>query len=111
MRRPAAVLAVLALAVSAGCAGSTNSADQSGGGNGGGNGSAASPGSVDGFTTPVTQVPFEAGGADGSGADGSERPQARGGVGGGADTDEPGDRPGADREIKPPRGGDPDADG
>jgi hypothetical protein len=60
---------------------------------------------------PGTQVPFEAGGADGSGADGSERPQARGGVGGGADTDEPGDRPGADREIKPPRGGDPDADG
>lgn len=46
---------------------------------------------------------FELGGADGSGADGSEESAPRGGVSAGPDTKEPGDRPGGDSEFKPPR--------
>lgn len=111
MRRLApAALAVLALA--AGCAGATNGADQTGGGNGGEAGSSASPGGVPAVTTPGTGIPYETGGGDGSGADGSERVRARGGVAAGSDSAEPGERPGADAQVKPPRdNASPDADG
>ena len=46
---------------------------------------------------------FELGGADGSGADGSEETAPRGGVSAGPDTKEPGDRPDGDGQFKPPR--------
>ena len=46
---------------------------------------------------------FELGGADGSGADGSEDTSPRGGIAAGPDTKEPGDRPGGDSEFEPPR--------
>jgi hypothetical protein len=46
---------------------------------------------------------FELGGADGSGADGSEESAPRGGVAAGPDTKEPGDRPGGAGGFEPPR--------
>ncbi|HEX2085083.1 MAG TPA: hypothetical protein VHF89_05330 [Solirubrobacteraceae bacterium] len=46
---------------------------------------------------------YESGGADGSGADGSEDTTPRGGVAAGPDTREPGDTPFGDAEFKPPR--------
>ena len=49
-------------------------------------------------------APYELGGADGSGADGSEEDAPRGGVAAGPDTKEPGDQPFGDAEQKPPRG-------
>ena len=108
---PSALLAALALAA-AGCGGATNGADQTGGGNGGEAGRAASPGGIPAVTTPGSGVAYETGGGDGSGADGSERERARGGVAAGQDSNEPGERPGADAEIKPPReNAAPDADG
>ena len=55
------------------------------------------------ITAPNTTIPYESGGADGSGADGSERDDGRGGVAAGPDTVEPGDNPGGDEIIKPPR--------
>jgi hypothetical protein len=102
MRRLTSLLAVLVLALAAaGCGGGSSSSDRS-----------ASPGTAEGFLTPNTAVPYETGGADGSGADGSEATEARGGIGGGTDTQEPGERPGADAEIKPPRNNDDvDSDG
>jgi hypothetical protein len=39
----------------------------------------------------IGDVPYEDGGADGSGADGKETDAARGGIAGGPDTKEPGD--------------------
>ncbi len=91
MPRPVAatLLAVLALA-GAGCGGATQGADQSGGGNGGEAGRAASPGDVPPVTTPGTGVPYEIGGGDGSGSDGVEAAQGRGGVAAGADSSQPG---------------------
>ncbi len=47
--------------------------------------------------------PYELGGADGSGADGTEETAPRGGVSAGPDTKEPGDRPDGDSQFKPPR--------
>jgi len=100
MRRLTSLLAVLVLALAAGCGGGEEQLES------------ASPGSVGGFLTPNGQEPYETGGGDGSGADGSEEPDARGGVAGAADTSEPGERPGADAEIKPPRNNDDiDSDG
>ncbi len=88
MPRTARVAAVAALALAvAGCGGATNGADQTGGGNGGEAGSAASPGGVPAVTTPGAGVPYEIGGGDGSGADGSEDVRARGGVAAGPDSD------------------------
>ena len=55
------------------------------------------------ITAPNTTIPYETGGADGSGADGSERDDGRGGIAAGPDTVEPGDNPGGDEIIKPPR--------
>ncbi len=86
--RPACVAAVAVLALAtAGCGGSTGGADQTGGGNGGEAGSAASPGGVPAVTTPGTGVPYEVGGGDGSGADGSDDVRARGGVAAAPDSD------------------------
>ena len=63
---------------------------------------------IRGDDAPSVTVPggavYENGGADGSGADGSESRQDRGGIGAGPDTPEPGDSPGADTQFKPPRG-------
>ncbi|HEX8207850.1 MAG TPA: hypothetical protein VF587_17420 [Solirubrobacteraceae bacterium] len=57
----------------------------------------------------TTGGPYELGGADGSGADGLEKDAPRGGIAGGPDTEEPGDRPDGDSEFKPPRdSGDPE---
>ena len=47
----------------------------------------------------VGDVPYEDGGADGSGADGTEEAAPRGGIGGGPDTPSPIDRP--DGDIQP----------
>ncbi len=47
--------------------------------------------------------PYELGGADGSGADGSEENAPRGGIAAGPDTKEPGDQPFGDSAQKPPR--------
>ncbi len=46
---------------------------------------------------------YELGGRDGSGADGLEEPEPRGGIAAGPDTKEPGDQPDGDAEQKPPR--------
>ena len=51
----------------------------------------------------IGDQPFELGGADGSGADGQEVDARRGGIAGGPDTKEPGDRPDGDGEFEPPR--------
>ena len=52
----------------------------------------------------ITNVlPYELGGADGSGADGEEERAERGGIAAGPDTREPGDRPYGDSATKPPR--------
>ena len=48
-------------------------------------------------------LPYELGGADGSGADGLEERAPRGGIAAGPDTKEPGDTPDGDREFKVPR--------
>jgi hypothetical protein len=55
------------------------------------------------ITSPGTTIPYENGGADGSGADGSERTAARGGIAAGHDTKEPGTDVDADNEFAPPR--------
>ena len=65
----------------------------------------ASPGDVPGITTPNTERQYENGGADGSGADGTESPEARGGIAAGPDSPDPGDESGADSQFSPPRGG------
>jgi hypothetical protein len=49
-------------------------------------------------------VPYENGGADGSGADGSERSAARGGIAAGPDNPDPAEGAGADEATSPPRG-------
>ena len=54
------------------------------------------------ITAPGTTIPYETGGADGSGADGVEKADGRGGIAAGHDTPAPGDRKGADSEIGPP---------
>ena len=54
------------------------------------------------ITSPGTTIPYESGGADGSGADGREKADGRGGIAAGHDTPAPGDRDGADSEIGPP---------
>ena len=59
---------------------------------------------VPAVTVPGTDIPYEAGGADGAGSDGSEDPRSRGGVAAGPDTSEPGEQRGADEEQSPPRG-------
>ena len=58
-------------------------------------------------TAPGTELSYEGGGADGSGADGSERRHPRGGIAAGPDDPDPGEQPGADTETKPPRGNTP----
>jgi hypothetical protein len=55
------------------------------------------------ITSPGTTIPYENGGADGSGADGSEQTNDRGGIAGGRDTKEPGTDVDADKELSPPR--------
>lgn len=65
----------------------------------------ASPGDQPGITTPNSGRAYENGGADGSGADGVEEPEQRGGIAAGPDSPEPGDQKGADSQFKPPRGG------
>ena len=56
------------------------------------------------ITSPGTTIPYEAGGGDGSGADGSEKAQPRGGVAAGPDTPAPRDEPGG--EVADPSEGD-----
>jgi hypothetical protein len=56
----------------------------------------ASPGDAPAITSPGTGSEYENGGADGSGADGTEEASDRGGIAAGPDTPAPGDRPGAD---------------
>lgn len=90
-RRP--LLCLLAAGAIAGCGGEDETATQ------------ASPGDVPALTTPNSGREYENGGADGSGADGREEPEQRGGIAAGADTREPGDSEGADTQFKPPRGG------
>jgi hypothetical protein len=53
------------------------------------------------------EAPYEAGGADGSGADGEEKRDSRGGVAGGPDTKEPDERPRGDESTQPPATDDP----
>ena len=65
----------------------------------------ASPGDVPGITTPRSEREYENGGADGSGADGVEAEEQRGGIAAGSDHKEPGDSEGADTRHSPPRGG------
>ena len=55
------------------------------------------------ITAPGTTFPYENGGADGSGADGREQPDPRGGIAAGHDTTEPGTDVDADTEFSPPR--------
>ncbi|HEX8123107.1 MAG TPA: hypothetical protein VF549_17785 [Solirubrobacteraceae bacterium] len=50
-------------------------------------------------------LPYELGGADGSGADGKETDAARGGIAAGPDTKEPGDQDFGDGVQAPPRSG------
>ena len=89
-----AVLCVLAAsALAAGCGGSDETTTQ------------ASPGDVPGITTPGSEREYENGGADGSGADGAETAEPRGGIAAGPDHKEPGDAEGADTRFSPPRGG------
>jgi hypothetical protein len=57
------------------------------------------------ITAPGTTIPYESGGADGSGSDGSEAVDDRGGIAAGPDSREPGEDQGADDEFKPPRSG------
>ncbi len=82
----AAVLAVLALSVSA-CAEEQPKVTEGG---------------APAITTPSGDA-YQNGGSDGSGADGYERRESRGGIVAGGDSPEPGDSPGADTEFKPPR--------
>lgn len=94
LRRPlVSVLALGALAI-AGCGGDDTKTVTE-----------ASPGDQPGITTPNSGREYENGGADGSGADGVEEPEQRGGIAAGADSPEPGDQKGADSQFKPPRGG------
>lgn len=51
--------------------------------------------------SPGTTIPYEQGGGDGSGADGSERAQPRGGVAAGPDTPAPLDEPGGEAADTP----------
>lgn len=87
------VLALAALAV-AGCGGEDTKTVTE-----------ASPGDQPGLTTPNTGREYENGGADGSGADGTESPESRGGIAAGPDSPDPGDDEGADSQFSPPRGG------
>ena len=48
------------------------------------------------ITSPGTTIPYENGGGDGSGADGSEKAQPRGGIAAGPDTPAPRDEPGGE---------------
>ena len=61
-----------------------------------------SEGGAPAITTPSGDV-YENGGSDGSGADGYERKERRGGIVAGSDSPEPGDSQGADTEFSPPR--------
>ena len=65
----------------------------------------ASPGDQPGVTTPNSDRQYENGGADGSGADGTESPEARGGIAAGPDSPDPAESEGADSQFSPPRGG------
>jgi hypothetical protein len=58
----------------------------------------------------TTGEPYELGGADGSGADGEEKQDPRGGIAAGPDTKEPGDQPFGDSEQRPPGNLDDDVD-
>lgn len=61
------------------------------------------PEASEGGAPAVTVVePYELGGADGSGADGTEDTAPRGGIAAGPDTTEPGDNPDGDSEFTPP---------
>lgn len=86
MTRPtlAALLAATALLV--GCGGDSEPE------------TSASPDAVPGITAPGADSDYENGGADGSGADGREAAEDRGGIAAGPDTPAPGDRPGADEQ-------------
>jgi hypothetical protein len=75
------------------------------GGDGGKTVTEASPGQEPGITTPNSGRQYENGGADGSGADGTESSEPRGGIAAGPDSPSPGDREGADSQFSPPRGG------
>jgi hypothetical protein len=48
------------------------------------------------ITSPGTTIPYENGGGDGSGADGSEKANPRGGIAAGGDTPAPRDEPGGE---------------
>ena len=50
----------------------------------------------------IGDQPYEDGGADGSGADGAEKANPRGGIAGGHDEPEPTDRPDGDEQPEQP---------
>jgi hypothetical protein len=50
----------------------------------------------------VGGIPYEDGGGDGSGADGTEEPNPRGGIAAGPDTPSPTDQPDGDIQSKQP---------
>ena len=56
------------------------------------------------ITSPDSNIPYENGGGDGSGADGSEAANDRGGIAAGPDQPGPSDRPGADIDVEPTEG-------
>jgi hypothetical protein len=88
--RPLAALAALAF-VAAGCG--ENEVDKR----------SELPAEGPAVTTPNTGVPYEDGGGDGSGADGVEARDRRGGVAASPDSRNPDERPGGDPGFNPPR--------
>jgi hypothetical protein len=84
--RPALAALLFATALLAGCGGDEKAV------------TSASPDAAPAITVPGTDWTYENGGADGSGADGREASDARGGIAAGPDTPAPGDRPGADAQ-------------
>jgi hypothetical protein len=56
------------------------------------------------ITSPGTTIPYENGGGDGSGADGSEKANKRGGIAAGPDNPGPQDSPEADEAVEPQQG-------
>jgi hypothetical protein len=93
-RATTAALAALALAA-AGCGGDDDTRTDTN----------PSAGAEPGITDRETGRSYESGGADGSGADGLESPEDRGGIAAGPDSPDPGESEGADEQFSPPRGG------
>ena len=56
------------------------------------------------ITSPGTTIPYEQGGGDGSGADGSEKANDRGGIAAGPDQPGPVDSEDADEGVDPTKG-------